>query len=29
VSEPTRSAGRPPMTRARISTDSTYQSAWL
>ena len=29
VSEPTRSAGRPPITRARMRTESTYQSAWL
>ncbi len=29
VSEPTRSAGRPPMRRARSRTQSTYQSAWL
>ena len=29
VSEPTRFDGRPPMTWARISTESTYQSAWL
>ncbi len=29
VSEPTRSLGIPPMTCARISTESTYQSAWL
>ena len=29
VSEPTRSLGSPPMTWARISTESTYQSAWL
>ena len=29
VSDPTRSAGRPPTRRARIRTESTYQSAWL
>ena len=29
LSEPTRSDGMPPMKRARMSTDWTYQSAWL
>jgi hypothetical protein len=29
VSEPTKFAGSPPMTRARMITESTYQSAWL
>ena len=29
LSEPTRSAGMPPMKRARMSTELTYQSAWL
>jgi hypothetical protein len=29
VSDPTSSGGSPPITRARMSTDSTYQSAWL
>jgi hypothetical protein len=29
VSEPTRLDGRPPITCARKSTESTYQSAWL
>ena len=29
LSEPTRSAGIPPMKRARMSTELTYQSAWL
>ena len=29
VSEPTKFEGRPPISRARMSTESTYQSAWL
>jgi hypothetical protein len=29
VSEPIRSAGTPAIRRARSSTESTYQSAWL
>jgi hypothetical protein len=29
VSDPTRLDGRPPITCARSSTESTYQSAWL
>ena len=29
LSEPIRSEGMPPMKRARMSTESTYQSAWL
>jgi hypothetical protein len=29
VTELTTSAGRPAIKRARMSTESTYQSAWL